>query len=372
MNVIILTKTFPETPEEWAGIFVKEQADAIATVHKVTVIKCKVNSRSFKPFFSFEKVIQQFSNYDFIRISVSRSFPVYNQLNFIISSYLAILKLLDSDKPDLIHCHYSYPSGVIAWMIKKRTGIPYIITEHSRMKLTFRSLFHKFFAKIALRNASSVIAVSNSLKRELTAESISGVQVIPNVIKTEKFKPALRNAGTFTIGFLGSLNSHNKGLDVLLSACRELQFSFKLKVGGAGSLLDYYKDMTAKYNLNEKVFFLGDIDPRTIIKFYSDLNLFVLSSRYETFGIVLIEAMACGIPVVATRCGGPEDIIDDSTGLLTEIDDPEGLMNAINSIYSNYVKYDSDVIRNYVKNRFGVIPFLGGINSLYSLHSKKK
>ena len=371
MNVIILTKTFPETPEEWRGIFVKEQADAIATVHKITVIKCKVNPESFKPFFSFEKIVKQTDNYDFITISVSRSFPVYNQLNFIISSYLAILKLLASAKPDLIHCHYSYPAGVIAWLIKKKTGIPYIITEHSRMKLTYRSLFHKFFAKIALRNASLVIAVSNSLKKELTAEKISGVQVIPNVIKTEKFKPAIINSGIFTIGFLGSLNSNNKGLDVLLSACSELQFSFKLKVGGAGSLLDYYKDLTAKFSLSEKVVFLGDVDPRKINNFYSDLNLFVLPSRYETFGIVLVEALACGIPVVATRCGGPEDIINDLTGLLTEIGDPEGLRGAISYIHSDYAKYDSGVIRNFVKNRYGVVPFLEKINSLYSRHSVK-
>lgn len=372
MNVIILTKTFPETPEEWSGIFVKEQAETIATVHKVRVIKCKVNKSSFRPFFRFEKAIQQFSNYDFITISVSRSFPVYNQLNFIISSFLAIRKLLVNDRPDLIHCHYSYPSGVIAWMIKKRTGIPYIITEHSRMQLTFRSWFHKFFAKIALRNATPVIAVSNSLKSELTAEKISGVQVIPNVIKIEKFKPATANSGTFSIGFLGSLNSHNKGLDVLLSACSELQFSFKLKVGGAGSLLNFYKDLASKFNLTEKVIFLGDVDPRTINTFYSDLNLFVLPSRYETFGIVLVEAMACGIPVIATRCGGPEDIINDSTGLLTEIGDHTGLRDAISSIHSNYGMYDPDVIRKDVSERFGIMPFLEKINSLYSLHSKRK
>jgi glycosyltransferase involved in cell wall biosynthesis len=365
MNVIILTKTFPETPEDWSGIFVREQAEAIATEHKVTVVKCRVDYNKFRPFFSFITNSDSASDYNYYRIVVAKSFPVYNQLNFIISAYLALFRIIVINKPDIIHCHYSYPAGIVAWLIRLRTGIPYIVTEHTRIKSTFRSVFHKFLSLLALRKASGVIAVSNSLKKELLNEQITKIKVIPNVIKTERFTLAERRADLFTIGFLGSLISHNKGLDILLAACRELPFNFKLKIGGAGILQQYYMDLAHTYNLEDKVVFHGAIDPKQINSFYTDINLFILPSRYETFGIVLIEAMAAGIPVIATRCGGPEDIVNDINGLLIEKGNAIQLRDAIIKIHSNYSKYNTHEIRNYVIKTFGFTPFIQRINSLY-------
>jgi glycosyltransferase involved in cell wall biosynthesis len=83
--------------------------------------------------------------------------------------------------------------------------------------------------------------------------------------------------------------------------------------------------------------------------------------------MVLLEAMASGIPVAATRCGGPNDIVTDKTGILTEVDNPSMLRDAIIKIHSDYKKYDSEEIRNYVISTFGFNPFLKRINSIYQL-----
>jgi glycosyltransferase involved in cell wall biosynthesis len=197
------------------------------------------------------------------------------------------------------------------------------------------------------------------------AEGIKTVEVIPNVININSFSISERRSVPFTIGFLGSLNTHNKGLDILLSACSGLSFSFILKIGGAGTHLNYYKDLARENNLEYKVVFMEGITTQQKNSFYSDINLFVLPSRYETFGIVLIEAMASGIPVVATRCGGPNDIVNDKTGILTEVDDSLMMREAIIKIYSNYSKYNAEEIRNYVNNKYSYEPFLKRINSIY-------
>ena len=366
MNVLILTKTFPDRIEDWSGIFVKEQADAIVTEHSVTVVKCRVDYNNFNPFFIFSTKADSSYNYVCFNILVSRSFPVYNQLNYILSTYMALLKIIKENRPDIIHCHYAFPVGFVAWLIRLKTGIPYLVTEHSNLKSTFRSIFHKYLSLIALKKASVVIAVSNSLKKELVTAGIKRTEVVPNVINTDRFIISIKKAGLYTIGFLGSLNSHNKGLDILLKACRDMPFDYSLKIGGTGKYLQYYKDWAMTNGLSGKTVFLENVSPGNINSFYSDINLFVLPSRYETFGIVLVEAMSSGIPVISTRCGGPEDIVNHRNGILIEIDDPDGLKEAIISIHSNKADYKPAEIRDYAIDNYGFKPFLKKINSLYN------
>jgi glycosyltransferase involved in cell wall biosynthesis len=365
MNVLILTKAFPDRIDDWAGIFVKEQADAIAKGHSVTVVKCKIDYDKFKPFSKAAVITSPDYPYPCKTIVASRSFPVYNQLNFIISAYYALSKIVEQNKPDIIHCHYAYPSGIIAWLIKRKTGIPFIITEHTKIKTTFRSIFHRMLSKIALRKSCKVIAVSTALEKELIHEKIVNTVVIPNLIDTDKISLRKKQNNCFVIGFLGSMSTNNKGLDLLLSACTCLPFEFRLKIGGTGILEEYYKTLCGQMKLTEKTIFVGGVNPKDRNKFFSDIDLFVLPSRYETFGLVLIEALSAGIPVVSTRCGGPEDIINEEAGLLTDINNSGQIAEAIQKIYSNFRLYDAVRLRNYCIEKFGQESFLKHIINLY-------
>ena len=118
------------------------------------------------------------------------------------------------------------------------------------------------------------------------------------------------------IGFLGGLGNNNKGLDLLINALSRLEKNtYKMHIGGNGLLKEKYMRLAELSGVDQSCVFYGEIPRDKIAGFYSNLDLFVLPSRYETFGIVLIEAMACGIPVIATRCGGPEEIVSKGTGL---------------------------------------------------------
>ena len=365
MNVLILTKSFPERPGDWGGIFVRDQAEAIAKRHSVTVVKCRVDYQNFNPFFNFRIESENGLHYRYFCIIVSKSFPVYNQLNYIISVYLALKTIINEWHPSVIHCHYSYPAGIIAWLVKRKAGIPYLVTEHSRIRSTFRSIFHRALSIVALKKANCVIAVSNFLKKEIVNEGINEVRVIPNVVEIERFEVTNKNSVPFIIGFLGSLNTHNKGLDILLDACSDLPFEYIIKIGGEGTNLDYYKNMAAGIKLKGRAVFLGGISTQDRRHFYSDINVFVLASRYETFGIVLLEAMASGIPVVATRCGGPEEIIDERYGALTDVGDAVNMKQNILKIYDTYSSYKPVEIRNYINKKFGYEAFLEKIERAY-------
>lgn len=365
MNILILTKSFPSPENSWGGIFVKEQADALAGQHTVTVVRFSADKEKFSPFFNYFVTEERSDRYRLFSITVSRSFPVYNQFNYIVSLRLAMNRIIRETDPDLIHCHYSYPAGVVAMLIRMKKGVPYVITEHSRIRTTFRSVFHKWLSIKALRNSAANITVSVALRKELTAEGISNVEVVPNVIRTDRFIVNSDLSGRLRIGFLGSLNTHNKGLDLLLKACAGLPVDYSLKIGGGGTNMDYYREMAEELGISGKCSFAGEVPVSEIPGFYSGLNLFVLPSRYETFGIVLVEAMASGLPVISTRCGGPGEIVNEKTGLLVDKDNSVQLREAIMKIYSDMLSYDPKEIHNYAENNWGTNSFLNKINPIY-------
>jgi glycosyltransferase involved in cell wall biosynthesis len=210
--------------------------------------------------------------------------------------------------------------------------------------------------------------VSNSLKEELRSFCNRKIYVVPNIVDTDLFNIHEKiKRKTLDIGFLGGLNNTNKGLDILLKAASKIdELSISLHIGGAGVLLESYKEMALNLQLMNNCKFYGEISRSKIREFYSHLDIFVMTSRYETFGIVLIEAMACGIPVISTRCGGPEDIVTPSTGILIEKDNPGDLIVAITSMAKNIQSYSSEAIRTYATDTFGTTAFIKRISEIYN------
>jgi len=163
------------------------------------------------------------------------------------------------------------------------------------------------------------------------------------------------------------MNNNNKGLDLLLKSASIIENrNFMLHIGGKGVMLDTYIEMAIESGIEANCKFYGEIDRSKIAEFYSGLDLFVLPSRYETFGIVLIEALACGIPVIATKCGGPEEIVTKETGILVEKDNPVMLAKAIDEMSKNLGSYNRDALRSYAERTFGQESFIENISILYN------
>ena len=356
MNILILTHSFPDSTHEWRGVFVREQARATGKIHNVVVVYFRADYNHFAPFakYSFEKKAQD--NFTLFEVTVKKSFPVITQLKLLSNTFRFIKKeILSKEKPDIIHSHLSYPGGFLGTIIQKLTGIPNVLTEHSTLKLYNRSLIHTLCVKWTLKNSAGVISVSSSLKEEIAKIRNREIKVIPNIVDTGLFEIRRRTDRTkLNIGFLGGLNNTNKGLDILIQACSKIESgTFNLHIGGAGKLADQYKALAKEHGIEGSCIFHGEISRSRIADFYSNLDIFVLPSRYETFGIVLIEAMACGVPVIATKCGGPMDIVTESTGVLIGKDNPDELADAITRMADNLKFYNCDIIRNYAHENFG-------------------
>jgi len=369
MNILLLTHSYPNRSDALKSIFIREQAQLLSLFFDVTVVLFRVDYSSFMlfPKYSFSKVTAgKLTEYE---VTIHKSLPGVTQIIYIFNTYRFLVKeILNKNRPDLIHSHYSYPAGLIGTIIQKRKGIPNILTEHTRIRAYARSWFHKQCLNYTYRNTNSIVSVSNTLKTEINQVFNRHIAVIYNYVDVDKFKiPRAKNGNNLNIGFIGRLGNYNKGLDLLLASVSQLgRKDFLLHIGGDGSLISHFKENAKELGIETNCKFYGDIPHDKIPEFYSCLDIFVVPSRYETFGIVLIEAMASGIPVIATKCGGPQEVVTPSTGILVENENIGELTAAIRYISENISLYKAEVIIRYVKDNFGKQVFVEQISKLYN------
>jgi glycosyltransferase involved in cell wall biosynthesis len=368
MNILLLTHSYPDIKHKWRGVFIQEQVKALSIKHDITVVYFKVDYSHFAPFskYKFEKKTNgTITEYE---VTINKSFPVINQLKYLLNTYRFIKEEILNKKPiDIIHSHLSYPAGFLGTIIQKRKKIPNILTEHTWIKKYFRSWIHKICVLYTLKNSTRIVSVSKALKDDINLFCKRGVLIIPNVVDVERFHiPGKEKKGTLNIGILGGMGNYRKGLDILLKSVSLLkEMDLLVHIAGDGIYLDTFKKMSQDLGVCEKCKFYGELLPSDINNFYSVLDIFVLASRDETFGVVVVEAMACGLPVIATKCGGPEEIITFETGVLVEKENPEELARAIVCMSENIGSYNKDLIRKYAEEKYGRKAFVENATKLY-------
>jgi L-malate glycosyltransferase len=366
MRMLLVTPWYPSERNPGAGVFIKSQAKALRNNHSVTVIAAEVDysNFAFSSFLVEEKSNQEIQEY---RIVVKRSFPIFNQLNYLWLLVRVSLKIARGFKPDIIHAHVGYPSAIWAWCLSVFLKVPFVVTEHTRPMNNFRSYIHKWLTVFGLRRASVVMAVSNMLAGEVKQFIKRDVVVVPNIVETERFTVApYPESGVVQIGFLGTLNQPVKGLDILLKAVAELRNDFVLHVGGDGKLLPSYKELSKELGIEQKCKFYGFVLPHEVPAFMSRIHFFVCASRSETFCVALAEALAAGRPVVSTRCGGPEEFVNETNGILVDVEDSKSLQQGLEQMMLNFKGYDLVLISRHMTDRYGQAIILSRIIEIYN------
>ncbi len=274
----------------------------------------------------------------------------------------------ESGHPDIILAHSSMWAGLAAARIKKKWGTPYVITEHRGRFTGIGELpemmikpWHIPMLRKAFTNADHVVTVSKALQkkiRDIDNGDGSRFSCIPNMTDTDFFhinKNKKDNNGQFT--FLCIANHEPlKGLDVLIRsfALLRAQSSRKVRlvIGGKDTDTSMLQKQISQHKLQDDVVCKGFLNRDQLPAQMQQADAFVLPSRFEAFGIVLIEAMACGLPVIATRSGGPEEIVTDECGLLCQPDDPEGLFETMKQMLYTFDRYHPEKIRAICLKRY--------------------
>lgn len=270
--------------------------------------------------------------------------------------------------PDLVHAHSCLNAGVLAARIKRRHGVPFIVTEHSagfapgRLRWWERDLVRR-----VIRRADALTAVSPHLAGLLQhAFPWSSWTYVPNILG----EPFLATpAGKMTRaeedgGFVflcAARLSAEKNHALLISAFADAFAgapATRLQLVGGGPMEPQLRRFAAELGVAGQVEFLGTLDAETLRARMEAADAFVLASDGETFGVVIIEALAVGLPVVSTASGGPDHLIAASNGLLVPIRDRAALRDALLRMRREAVDYDREKIRSAALERFGPTAFV--------------
>jgi L-malate glycosyltransferase len=298
-------------------------------------------------------------------------FPIDIKIRLFKKKLFTLYKEIEKEhgKPDIIHAHSSILAGYAAKELGKQCGIPVVITEHSSAFL--QNNFKKDSIKLignALDNCSSIIAVSNGLKEKMMRYTIKDIDVIPNMVSTSNFNiKKEKKSDKFSFLIVCYLSS-NKGVDILIESFAN---AFKgnnlveLRIGGDGREKQNLEEIVKRLGITKQVKFMGSLNREQVAETMNKSDCFVLPSRFETFGVVLIEALASGLPVISTKMCGPLDIVNDLNGLLIDIDDKEQLSSAMIQIYNEHTKYNPHEIRNECIERYSEDVVLNKIINKY-------
>ena len=233
--------------------------------------------------------------------------------------------------PDIIHAQACFWGGVIASKIANEEGIPLVVSAHS--SVFGRGLVGRRewgLASSVWRGSAQNISVSRTNAKiicDMFNLPENTFQIVPNGIDSEQFTvtPAAPTDQYKWI-CIGNL-VENKRVDLLIDAMKKMPSEHTLVIIGDGPMRANLTQQAAE--LGDRVEFLGTVKRERVSQLLSQCHTLVHPSEFETFGVVLVEAMMCGRPVVAMRCGGPEEIIGMETGILVENRSLEGLIDAM-------------------------------------------
>lgn len=375
-HIVFLARWYPHRYDPMFGLFVQRHAEAAALFNDITVIYCneqramsnEPNAHSSKPTAQskFEIVRTNENNVDTIRVYYKKP---KNKILSLIRFYRANMKALKlCRKPDLIHVHILTRLGVIAWIQKKLHKTPYIITEHWSRYLPgndFGGFLRKLFTKIVVRNAETVTTVTENLAIAMKNHGLKNDNyvVLPNVVNLDMFHISKRNNNPCKIIHISCFEDKSKNISGLLESLKIIDdkgIDFQCTLIGEGMDLDLMKEkakelqlINKELQLINKVSFTGLLQGQALADELSSGDFLVLSSNYENMPVVILEALASGLPVVSTNVGGIKEMIDDTKGILVEPRNKEALAEAMIKMIETHKNYDANYLRNSVIEKYG-------------------
>lgn len=355
--VCVVASGYPSVKYIRNGIFEWDQARALASVG-VKIIYAAVDLRSIrrKRHWGIEHFVKDGIEVYAINIPLGAFPPDICESVGTIAFRLLCKKIFkEQGKPAVIHSHFLTPS-IIASEICRKEGIPLVLTEHgSSLDKDEISEKDKRRAEIAYSRAAGRIAVSESLCGHLKKTTGYDFTVIHNMADLEAFPYlAKKESGKFTFAITGHLLP-DKGHGLLLQAFRKIVSKYpdtQLWIFGDGKARQQIKEQIDSLKIKENVEMFGNVERHAIGQRYALTDAFVLPSEHETFGVAYIEAMAAGVPVIATKCGGPESFVNSKVGLLIDVGDEDDLFMAMEHMILYKEQYDRKSISAYATERF--------------------
>lgn len=384
MHVLLVPSWYSTPDNPVAGSFFREQAVALQRAgHKVGVIAPRVRSVRELPtaiagsLRGIESEVD--SGVPTYRVQGAQLLPGLRRANDRVWLWagrrLFARYVAEHGVPDVIHGHAMFMGGVIGAHLARESRVPLVITEHSTVyqRRPIPS-FQLAEAREALDVAAALLVVSPQLGEEMRrvlGDGAEGAQWVPNVVDRtflEAELPTRRARGPFRFLSVGFLHEKKAHADLLGAFAERFagDASVELRIGGDGPERDRLHALAHALGIAEQVVWLGPLSRQDVSAQMRAADAFVLPSRLETFGVVVAESLASGLPVIATRSGGPECIVGENDGVLVDVGDVSALGEAMLRMRASAADYDAAEIRRRCEERFGEAALVSTLGDVYS------
>lgn len=359
-RVLFLTAAYPIPDHQLVGIFVKEHARAVAAHYDVAVVHLD-RQDDVRGLIQIDEVDDP--EFPTVRIRYPRGPAQLSYAGNLAAAVTGLYRLRRRGfDPDVLHAHFflaGIPAVMLGWALHK----PVVVTEQWSVFLptdpaTLSPLMRRA-ARFAFTRADIVLPVSAALRDGIRALGVDArFEVVPNVVDLERFHPSgdsERNGGLRRLIGVGGLYEA-KGWNFLIEAVALLARSrrdFHLEIVGDGELRRPYEELVRSRGIEDLVTFRGWVPKEDVPAMLRRSDLFVLASRYDSNPCAVIEALASGLPVVATAVGGIPEMVHEGMGLLAEPEDAESIAARIASAFDDSGRWDRAAIARAAHERYG-------------------
>lgn len=331
-KVLHICSWFPSREQPTLGNFIQNHIEAISEKHQGFVLyACESHTKGLE--------IEERENYTIVRVYFKKKLPLLSLRQALQRGWRFIQK--QGFTPQLLHLHVAYPAAIFVATLP----LPLVISEHFSGYLPYRNHQWTAFQKAILRQiykrAQCFFPVSDELGQAIQNMGVrTPYWVIGNVVNTKRFKPLpVKAKKPFRFLHISTLQNSTKNITGLLhsyKAAADVDPDITLAIGGDGDIRWLGQEISRAKIDPDKVEILSEMTPDEVVSEMQKADCFVLFSHVENQPVVILEALCCGLPVIATRVGAIPQIIDKSNGILVEPRDEIGLQKALLKIAASF------------------------------------
>ncbi|HMM10698.1 MAG TPA: glycosyltransferase [Bacteroidales bacterium] len=355
LHVLYLPRWYPNRNDPMPGLFIRRHAEAASAHCRISVVYVHADEHQ-KTAYELVKTseINLFTAVVYYRGSKgNKAIGLWRFLRANMIGINAVKK--EFGRPDLTHVHVLTRLAFVAWWLKFRYGVPYLITEHwSRYIATrneFRGAARKWLTRFLVGKAALVTTVTHNLADAMKQHGLNHphYRILPNVVDTSLFVPVPDKLNSpKRIMHVSCFEDRSKNISGLLRALKTLSArrnDFECIMVGDGMDFESIRLLSEALGLQNMVKFTGLLEGAQLASTLSSGDFLVLFSNYENLPVVIPEALACGLPVIATNVGGIAEQIHAGNGRLVEARDEDALAASIDWMLDNLAQFNPDDLR---------------------------
>ena len=368
MKVLWLASIYPSKLFPYDGDFIQRHARATALFCEIEVLHIVKDEKGsltadVKEFVSTNnRLTERIIYYKPVKTSIKILDRLLSSLKYRRISRAAVKKYIaDNGKPHFFHLHVAMKAGLTALWAKRKYNIPYLLTEHWGGYLeeavpnisNYNFVYQHYWKKIITGAIASSFVSAAFQKLMIKKYAIQNTLVIPNVVNTDIFYPAEKQTAD-KIRFIHiSTMIYQKNSEAILQALALLKDEVQFEMLFYGPVTVMQENLIVKLGLQNHVSIRGEVPQEVLAKSIQQCNALILYSRFETFGCVLIEANACGIPVIVSELEVFHEIVEEGVnGIFAAGENPEALVEKLREFVKQKDKFDKNLIAGNAAARY--------------------